>query len=281
MILLPFFAFTWIGTIGSLQSISPAPVSPLETKVSSTATWLLLSAGSAVATLSLWSTVGCLWPHLEQEIFLWQFLLMCPIHKQRKQAPFSFRKSIFCLCDIFSNRAHTSNVCPPVQQGQIFLPGGFMSAALFTGWAVLSTRFTVVAKLVPLMLERGGGLYFICLVVITVSWMFPNTGSVKIFTCFSTKLAMSVNLALLLYLSCRSHASHLQRSRSLYGSFLMISNMFVGVSRSFKYCTSSIALQHPRRKRPYSCRAFTSSVLIVGHDKALSMYAAATFCSLP
>lgn len=103
---------------------------------------------------------------------------------------------------------------------------------------------TVVAKLVPFI---PGCDCRLCLhvtpFVVTdgASCMFPNTGSVRIFTCLSMKLVMSINVALLL----TSHAPVLHLS---LGNFCMMVNILADMSSSCRYCTSSTALQQPLRK---------------------------------
>lgn len=62
-------------------------------------------------------------------------------------------------------------------------------------------------------------------------------------------------------------------------SFLMMVSIFASRSSSCKYSTPSMALTRPPRERLQCRRASTSSVLMRGHDKALSIYAAVIFCS--
>ena len=121
-----FLDFTWTGTIGSLQSWFPAPVRPLDTSM---LTQTSLSACSE--SLSLWSMVGCFRLHFEQEILLRQCLLMCPVHKQPKQMPFSFKNSIFFSCAICPNCAHVASVCPAPQKMHVLIPGVSLSLSGF------------------------------------------------------------------------------------------------------------------------------------------------------
>ena len=110
----------------------------------------------------------------------------------------------------------------------------------------------MVAKLVPLIAERVCGLaLFTPLLVISdgASCMFPNTGSVRIRTCLSMKFVMSMSVALRLCLSCSSQAAERHLSRNLYGNFFMMVSMLAGMFNSCRYCTSSMTLQQPLRKR--------------------------------